>query len=678
MLKDLDIDLPANLPSNKDDLFCFSFNFENLIKTIDYLHKYNLALFSKLQNLNERMAKFESETSEELKKVKTITEENKSKIDEVGGKLNEANNDIEDLKKDIIKNEEKIDLILTYENNKNINENENENEEQENNANSDNDKINKNNFQKFLSENAFKKSDDNEIDLLKYNVSKINDKIKEIETNINNNQNLLNNQTENNLSNIINSIEKNGNQGEIDPNLLNIIVSHIDKEKQNNQIIFNKFNTNQEKIKQELTSLHNKFLENKNNFNSVQKLLDEYSRNKDKFLTFKDIKDLSKNIDMISSKLKEFSKKQDLEILKKDINSKIQEIKKKEIIIQSKDDKHGNAEESGEADGTINKNISELISDLLKSEGKNIDISKNKHFVELMKQNKQNSKELNKNLRNFFDLKKQLSSDHTQNEISELKTEYIDLNEEFKVYKQKLLNLIKMIGDYETKKEEDEEDEKYGKNDDISVEKKLKQTEETITGKIEFLVQCVEKLNDKFEKIDKKLGTITKEVKDDIKAAIRVDTYKVVEQFKLKLSSFTEKFENELKNKIDKIGLNIFETKLNNKLSLNLKDKLNKNDLKKNNYIISKKIDTLENKISKTLVDTIIDLQMDDAPLIVKKNQRNVELCVSCNRPLETISKTIEQIPINTSPNINSVTTPRTQVKNIVCLKKLPIINSPK
>ena len=86
----------------------------------------------------------------------------------------------------------------------------------------------------------------------------------------------------------------------------------------------------------------------------------------------------------------------------------------------------------------------------------------------------------------------------------------------------------------------------------------------------------------------------------------------------------------------------------------------------------------MENKISKTLVDTIIDLQMDDAPLIVKKNQRNVELCVSCNRPLETISKTIEQIPINTSPNINNINTPITQVKNIESLKKLPIINSPK
>ena len=63
---------------------------------------------------------------------------------------------------------------------------------------------------------------------------------------------------------------------------------------------------------------------------------------------------------------------------------------------------------------------------------------------------------------------------------------------------------------------------------------------------------------------------------------------------------------------------------------------------------------------------------MDDAPLIAKKNQRNVELCVSCNRPLETISKTIEQIPINTSPNINNINninTPITQVKNIESLK---------
>ena len=55
-------------------------------------------------------------------------------------------------------------------------------------------------------------------------------------------------------------------------------------------------------------------------------------------------------------------------------------------------------------------------------------------------------------------------------------------------------------------------------------------------------------------------------------------------------------------------------------------------ELQKNNNQIRRKIDSLENKISKTLVDTIIDLQMDEAPLIIKKNSRNYEICASCNQ----------------------------------------------
>ena len=176
-------------------------------------------------------------------------------------------------------------------------------------------------------------------------------------------------------------------------------------------------------------------------------------------------------------------------------------------------------------------------------------------------------------------------------------------------------------------------------------------------------------------KSEKKINSISKEVKDDMKANLRLDTFKVVEQFKLKLNSFTDKFENELKNKIDKMGLNVFENKLNSKLSIDLKDKLNKNDLKKNNFLINKKIDTLENKISKTLVDTIIDLQMDDVPLIVKKNQKNVELCASCNRPLNETSmsnRTLEQTQLSTTPNF--MVTPKNKLRNISSLKKLPMI----
>jgi len=40
---------------------------------------------------------------------------------------------------------------------------------------------------------------------------------------------------------------------------------------------------------------------------------------------------------------------------------------------------------------------------------------------------------------------------------------------------------------------------------------------------------------------------------------------------------------------------------------------------------------TLENKISKTLVDTLIDLQMEEAPLISKKTAAG-EKCASCNQ----------------------------------------------
>ena len=93
MLKDFEIGLPSKLPSKKDDLFNFSFNFENLIKTIDYLHKYNLALFSKLQNFNERMINFEKiaaefpKVKEEIQNLQLYSKEHEKLIKENKKKL---------------------------------------------------------------------------------------------------------------------------------------------------------------------------------------------------------------------------------------------------------------------------------------------------------------------------------------------------------------------------------------------------------------------------------------------------------------------------------------------------------------------------------------------------------------------------------------------------------------
>ena len=93
---------------------------------------------------------------------------------------------------------------------------------------------------------------------------------------------------------------------------------------------------------------------------------------------------------------------------------------------------------------------------------------------------------------------------------------------------------------------------------------------------------------------------------------------------------------------------------MNTKIYYDLKDKLNRNEMQKNNNAINRKIDSLENKISKTLVDTIIDLQMDEAPLIIKKTSNNMEICASCNQfiPKEKayISSNTEQ---NSQTNLN-------------------------
>jgi uncharacterized protein YdiU (UPF0061 family) len=232
---------------------------------------------------------------------------------------------------------------------------------------------------------------------------------------------------------------------------------------------------------------------------------------------------------------------------------------------------------------------------------------------------------------------------------------------------------VNIVGNSDFNKKEEKDEKKTNKlTSEELFEKRLKQSEETIQGKIEFLTDFAELVNTKLMSLEKKFKSMNKDMKDEIKILLKNDTYQVVEQFKLKLNSFANRFENELKNKIDRIGLNNFETKLNSKLSFDLREKLNRNDLKRNNFVINKKIDTLENKISKTLVDTIIDLQMEDAPLLIKQNNKNVGLCASCNRPFAENSMSMDSFNMSTTPNI--IRRSNSKLKSIISLKKLPSI----
>ena len=163
---------------------------------------------------------------------------------------------------------------------------------------------------------------------------------------------------------------------------------------------------------------------------------------------------------------------------------------------------------------------------------------------------------------------------------------------------------------------------------------------------------------------------MSKELKEDIKSNLRIETLKTVGQFRERLEIFTRRFEEELKNKIDQMGLNNFEKRMNTKIYYDLKDKLNRNEMQKNNNVINRKIDSLENKISKTLVDTIIDLQMDDQPLLLKKNAKNIDKCASCgqNLPLPYY----EQVNMNQSASLNKTSKFKYTINN---KDRLPDIN---
>ena len=660
MLHELKLDLPENLPSKTKDLFCFSFDFENLMKTIEYLHKYNLALFSQIKNLNKRMVILE-EKLPEFNKLKTNVENHEKKLKEHQSKIDEDQIKIKELEKK----------------NKIVNKSDNINKNKEVEAEAE-EEINEDKIKKYLG-NYVIGNNNKDIDTIKHHINTINEELKEIKRDYKN----KNFELEKRISNIAitdkreetqANIIKEENGGEIPSgdNSLKIVMDQIEKNRKNFQDFLNLYNLSQNKLKQDMININKKIEDNNDNYKSMSKLFSDELEFKKHYITHEDIKGITINLNKVESKLNLCAVRTDLDSIKSDIYLKIQRIDSS-IKQLSDEEKKLNEKMEEHKESNINKNMSNIISQVIKEEIKELDISQNKFYIELMKLQKQNAKELSKNNIDISELKNIILSSKTQKELIVLREEISKFQSEFKKHKNKLIDLIKLIGDANKKEEKSEKSDKS--NDEKNLELRLKQSEETIQGKLEVLTEYVELMNNKLSGLEKKFNTNTKDIKNDLKYYLKADTTKVIEHFKLKLDSFTEKFENELKNKIDKMGLNVFESKLNSKLNMDLRDKLNKNDLKKNTFAINKKIDTLENKISKTLVDTIIDIQMDDVPLISKKSNKKFELCASCNRPIVdyVFNHTLDGFNMNKSPSF--MKRRRSKIKSKISMKKLPDIS---
>ena len=269
----------------------------------------------------------------------------------------------------------------------------------------------------------------------------------------------------------------------------------------------------------------------------------------------------------------------------------------------------------------IEKRMDKNIQEIVNNEIKKFEKSSEEKNEEIMNNYQKNTRDIEKNNKTIIDIRNILVNLPTKADMNKIKNDQEKISKDCRINRLKIEELLKNI-------EGDPDDEENEGN--------------TLTGsvfeKMKILNHTCLTLNNKITILENKNKLITKEVKEEVKQNLKIETSKIMQQFKSRLESFTNKFEYELKNKIDQIGLTDFENKINNKFYIDLREKIDKSDLKKNNNLLNRKIDNLETKISKTLVDTIIDLQMDDQPLIIKKNLNGVDVCASCNQPVPKIN----------------------------------------
>ena len=693
--------LTLELPVKLEELLNYTFNFDNLIKAISFLHNNELNLSSYLKDFDKRIFNLET--------LKNDIEEIKIQAKNIQNANDNLNRSFQNMQEKFLKTDYKLnelnkkmleDKSTIEEQNKNI-EIHGRNLDHLNKVVEDNIKKT-NNFFDDIKENKkeisivndkiidLKKKEQDLEDLIQMKSQLLNSRIDEnkndivkISNNITDLNSLLedlkkemeinNEKFENSLSNIIknissrNIIETNEQNAEIKKNdentglliktindniLLNSKIIDIESEQKNLKEFISKYNLDKEKYNSNIEKNANNIINIQNDINNINenvelitKEIKDQNKNKignidlSNYVTNDIFKKLSDNIRILTSSFGSTPTRDEFETSIKKINFRLETIELiqqgvtsgprtmiNSNLVQKEGDKTTYITQAQkiilplkEEGNTKNiDDIKRLIITTVNEEMKNISLIHNPKLSEIFQNISKCEEEISKNDSSIINIRNILAISPTQNDLLILRQDIERLNDESK-------KKFNEIGRAINGEEEEEEDEDI-KNGLAGF---------CLKKKINLLINKYHELFNKIIAVQNKNNSITKEIKEEVKQNLKNETLKVVEDFKLRLENFTAKFEIELRNKIDRGGLSIFEDKLNSKLKIDLKEKLDRTELKKNNNVIKRKIDSLENKISKTLVDTIIDLQMDEAPLIVKKNINNFELCASCNQPLK-------------------------------------------
>lgn len=277
---------------------------------------------------------------------------------------------------------------------------------------------------------------------------------------------------------------------------------------------------------------------------------------------------------------------------------------------------------------TLNSQINHVLKssakELIQNQIPEIDLTQNENFSQAIQTMQNHTEELNKTYESIVDIRNNLLSKQVEDHVSALLGRMTEVETSCRKVKFEVDELIKSLeDDLNIQPKEGDDNGKTSMANQVS----LRESVNILTSKLITI-------NDKVEKLEKKQSEIHKNILIIVKQDLKTESNRILEEFKSDLKVSIAKIEEQLREKVDKFNLAEFSQRIDSKLNSEIKRKLDRGDLNKNNSMINRKIDSLEDKISKQLVDTLIDLQLEEAPLIVKKTMKPYDKCASCNQTL--------------------------------------------
>ena len=653
------------ISTNKD-------NFEELKLEIQKIKTDNKNISDKINNLESNLNNDIGKISEEENEINKMKIENKNNFDIIIKKVEDLDSKItEIIEKENEKSEIKIinnkEIKKEEENNINKKEEENKDEEKEEN---NMEKLENNILFKALTirvnqlEEKIKKISD---ETLKNIITPNSNKVTEIkEAKYSNAENKFEDQLDNNFNDKLNEIENKisklqndflslnlNNNNNYDENQSPNVENQISDEMINNNKIQKDNNENinqkQEDINNSIEQIKNIISNDQQKFDSLEKkigemisqineLYNEISGNK-----FLGKNEFNKYSQKLNIQLKDYNDKINDILLKTSLNSEslkklssINKISKNSMKTEYK--LINNNKNDALLMETIESNTKQIIIEYLKKS----DLANNPKILKIEK-DLENCTNLTNELSNKLMQLSKIDMNNLKKEISELKEKTKkDIENNNKNIEEKIKNIPLFIDELYFCQRilfGKEELEKYKK---MSKEERRNEIELGTSIKDEMHIHSdyLKKLSEGINKVNNRLSNLNKENLAAIKKDLKNESNFILEDFKSGLKDSINKIETQLKDKVDKLGLDQFWNKINEQLIEEMKQKIDKKEMNKNNNYLKKKIDNLESKISRTLVDTLIDLQMDEAPLLVKKNFREIteQKCASCGQNLQNVN----------------------------------------